>query len=142
MTSETGTEAPRPAGDSASGITRRSALKRAAVAGTVVWAAPVMTSAWVSASAASQVAVSPCGLPGGDPCLSQSICGGGGANGCNSMQLVDLSACFCAQAVADCNSAVVCLHDSDCNPAAGERCALSCCTDANNNFIAVCVAPC
>jgi hypothetical protein len=122
---------------------RRSALKRMAVAGAVVWTAPVLTTALTASAGSAPPPPSPCGLPDGDPCLSQTVgCGANnGPYGCNSMQDVAKTACVCAQALV-CDPAVnvVCTSDSDC--VGGQVCAITCCTDADNNYLAICVTPC
>jgi hypothetical protein len=128
------------------GLSRRVALKRIAAAGTVVWAAPVLSTVMAPVSAAS----APGGGGGGtancaDPCSNPVICGNLGPNGtCIQYQLVDGSGCWCGQVFDQtfCDTqATVCSNDADCSGLPGTRCVKSCCTDVTgSNTIAICVS--
>lgn len=132
----------------ARGLSRRKLLKRAAVGGGMLVAAPAMTSTAYGQTGSPNCRANP--TPGvgepvkcnpGEPCLGQTPCGGeipAGSfctciPGCKQQGNQESGRCFCHE-VSLCAGLTPCESASDCPP--GWACAESCCPGCN------CLPPC
>jgi hypothetical protein len=118
-------------------LSRRTLIKRAGVAGALVWSAPVLSSLTSAAHADGSVVPVPC--PGGcdpnNPCFGQGPCDAPGEVFCSCVPEVGTGDCFCHES-SSCSALRDCTTNADCADLTGYVCATSCCANAK------CIPPC
>ena len=125
-------------------ISRRRMIKRLGAATAVAWTAPVLNTVGATPAFAQPTPCPGC-VPRSEPrnvhCANQPICGEEpNGNPCSCVRTFE-DTCFCHSCVFGCTTnplVTVCTSSSQCP--AGWQCALSCCSQADNEFR--CVPPC